>query len=90
MFSGLLRFCFVATSFGLLLAQDPDSQASALPSFGTISRGAPGGLRGTVYAIPKDTTVLPDFEHDHIERIGEVWTDTLTSRRVIGVPASLG
>jgi hypothetical protein len=37
----------------------------------------PGGLRGTVYFIPKDTMVLPDFQDDQVQRAGEVWTDTL-------------
>ena len=38
----------------------------------------PAGLHGTLYFIPKDTTVLPDFESDSaLERVGEVWTDTL-------------
>ena len=37
----------------------------------------PAGLRGTVFAIPKDTTVLPDFKHDPLERIGEIWTNEL-------------
>lgn len=37
----------------------------------------PGGLRGTVYFIPKKTTVLPDFDRDPLERVGEIWTSTL-------------
>ena len=37
----------------------------------------PGGLRGTVYFIPKNTTVLPDFDRDQLQRVGEIWTETL-------------
>lgn len=39
--------------------------------------GCTGGLRGTVYFLPKNTAVLPDFGRDDIRRVGEVWTDAL-------------
>ncbi len=37
----------------------------------------PGGLRGTVYFIPENTTVLPDFQRDDLDRAGEIWTEAL-------------
>jgi hypothetical protein len=63
-----------ATSLGVPAAQEPDQ--SAAPTFGTTVV-LPGGLRGAVYFVLKDTTVLPDFERDEVQRIGEVWTDAL-------------
>lgn len=70
-------FCWLAVTslIGMVCAQESGQQAE-MPSFGTTVV-APGGLRGTVYAIPQDTTVLPDFERDRAQRIGEIWTDTL-------------
>lgn len=46
------------------------------PTFGTTVV-VPGGLHGTVYFIPKDSKVLPDFTSANIERVGEIWTNTL-------------
>ena len=37
----------------------------------------PAGLHGTLYLIPRDSTVLPDFEGDQVQHVGELWTDTL-------------
>ncbi len=37
----------------------------------------PGGLRGAVYFIPENTMVLPDFEDDRVQRVGEIWTNEL-------------
>ena len=63
-----------------VFAQKPDS-SSLDPSMPVTSFGTtvvvPGGLRGSISEIPADTTVLPDFDHDPIRRIGEVWTDSL-------------
>jgi hypothetical protein len=62
---------------GGISAQEAGNQgASQVPTFGTTVV-IPGGLRGVVYFIPKDTTVLPDFEHDPVQRVGEVWTEAL-------------
>jgi len=58
---------------GQEIGSTPDS---TLPTFGTTVV-VPGGLHGTVYFIPKDTMVLPDFEHDRMDRVGEIWTDAL-------------
>jgi hypothetical protein len=70
----LAAVAFTVTTFGqngaLETAQPPEA------SFGTAVV-IPGGLRGTVYLIPKDTFVLPDFAGDGIERVGEIWTDAL-------------
>lgn len=55
-------------------AVDEPPQTAA--TFGTTVV-IPGGLRGSVYLIPKDTTVLPDFEHDPVKRVGEIWTNEL-------------
>lgn len=67
-------------SFAALVLAFTSAQASAQepPSavFGTTVV-VPGGLHGTVYFIPKNTAVLPDFQHDSVERVGEIWTDTL-------------
>jgi hypothetical protein len=45
-------------------------------SFGTTVV-IPAGLHGTVYLIPNDTTVLPDFQEEHLQRVGELWTNSL-------------
>lgn len=68
----------VATTCSLAQAPSESAQApsESPPAFGTTVVLS-AGLRGTVYAIPKDTTVLPDFEHDNLERLGEIWTYTL-------------
>ena len=58
-------------------AQDGNAQPGPhVPTFGTTVV-LPAGLRGTVYFISKDTQVLPDFEHDPLERAGEIWTYSL-------------
>ena len=57
-------------------AQNISAPGSALPTFGTTVV-VPGGLHGNVYFIPKDTTVLPDFESGPVQRVGEIWTETL-------------
>jgi hypothetical protein len=80
-FSSMVRrvLCSVGviTLIGVVSAQQMGNEPAPAPStFGTTVV-VPGGLRGTVYFIPKDTTVLPDFEHDPVQRIGEIWTDTL-------------
>ncbi|HLJ48046.1 MAG TPA: PA14 domain-containing protein [Bryobacteraceae bacterium] len=46
------------------------------PTFGTTVV-VPGGLRGSIYFIPQNTAVLPDFGRDDLERAGEIWTDSL-------------
>jgi hypothetical protein len=58
-------------------AQDAGKQpASQLPTFGTTVVVS-GGLRGTVYFLAKHTTVLPNFERDQVQRVGEIWTEAL-------------
>lgn len=44
------------------------------PSFGTTVV-VPGGLRGDIYFLPKDTTVLPDF--DALKPVGTIWASRL-------------
>jgi hypothetical protein len=56
-------------SFSSAAAQDP-------PSFGTTVV-IPAGLHGTVYLIPNNTTVLPDFQDERLQRVGELWTNSL-------------
>lgn len=63
-------------SFSVLHAQDTDHDGPPLPSFGTTVV-VPGGLHGTVYLIPNDTAVLPDFEHDGLQRVGDIWASEL-------------
>jgi hypothetical protein len=70
------RYLLVAaTSLSLAAAQEPD-QSPPEVTFGTTVV-VPGGLHGTIYFVPRDTTVLPDFKSDDIERVGEIWTDSL-------------
>jgi hypothetical protein len=47
-----------------------------VPTFGTTVV-IPAGLHGTVYLIPNNTTVLPDFRDGHLQRVGELWTNSL-------------
>jgi PA14 domain len=47
------------------------------PTFGTTVV-IPAGLHGTVYLMPNSTTVLPDFSDEHLERVGELWTNSLS------------
>lgn len=62
---------------GTLCAQTaPEGPLSTGAAFGTTVV-IQGGLRGSVYLIPKDTTVLPDFEHDPVKSVGEIWTHVL-------------
>jgi hypothetical protein len=72
----VLCFLLFVTSTAILFGQEPDQPASPPPTFGTTVV-LPAGLRGTVYLIPKDTAVLPDFERDAVQRVGEIWTETL-------------
>ena len=46
------------------------------PTFGTTVV-IPAGLHGTVYLIPNGTTVLPDFHDERLQRVGELWTNSL-------------
>ncbi len=71
-----IRFRRVLT--GMLLASTTFAQGTdqATATFGTTVVIA-GGLRGSVYSIAKDTTVLPDFKSDQVQRVGEVWTNEL-------------
>lgn len=59
-----------------MTAQEISDPLATLPNFGTTVV-LPAGLHGTVYFIPKDTMVLPDFARDPVERVGEIWTETL-------------
>jgi len=72
----LISFLFATMLFHPVFAQQPATDIPSTPSFGTTVV-IPAGLHGSLYTIPESTTVLPDFEHDPIQRIGEVWTDTL-------------
>jgi hypothetical protein len=75
--SRVLCSLLAITLTGAITAQETgNGPPSQLPTFGTTVV-VPGGLRGTVYFLPKDTTVLPDFERDQLERVGEVWTEVL-------------
>jgi PA14 domain len=69
----MTRFCLLAAMLACaaLCAQKNDE-----PTFGTTVVAA-GDLRGTVYFIPKDTKVLPDFNSDRVHRVGEIWTQML-------------
>jgi hypothetical protein len=68
----LLRCSLVGIAFvGSVIAQE-----TSPANFGTTVV-IPAGLRGSVYFIPKNTTVLPDFDHDPVERVGEIWTNEL-------------
>lgn len=40
----------------------------AAPNFGTTV-AIPLGLRGEIYFLPKDATVLPDFEYSSLELV---------------------
>lgn len=51
-------------------------EPNATPTFGTTVV-IPSGLRGDIYFLPQDTTVLPDFSDPSIEPIGTIWTTTL-------------
>ena len=46
------------------------------PIFGT-TLVIPAGLHGTVYLIPNGTTVFPDFHDERLQRVGELWTNSL-------------
>jgi PA14 domain len=73
----LLRRSLVGIAFvGVLFAQETSDEPSSTANFGTTVV-IPGGLRGSVYLIPKNTTVLPDFELDRVERVGEIWANEL-------------
>lgn len=66
-----------ATSVSIVSGQEPVYSVPDSSTFGTTVVLA-GGLRGSVYLIPKGTTVLPDFERDEVQRVGELWTETLS------------
>lgn len=71
--------CFLAAAIGLgrAFAQPAgDEPPATAATFGTTVV-IPGGLRGVVYFIPKDTMVLPDFARAPVQRVGEVWTNEL-------------
>lgn len=69
----LMGLVFVVGTFA---QQTGDEPAASAATFGTTVV-IPAGLRGSVYLIPKDTTVLPDFEHGQVQRVGEIWTNEL-------------
>lgn len=54
----------------------PSAFAQNEPTFGATVV-IPAGLHGTVYLIPDNTTVLPDFQDEHLQRVGEIWTNSL-------------
>lgn len=63
----------LAWTFGLRAQQ---SELDQEPAFGTTVV-LPAGLHGTIYALAKETYVLPDFDHDDIGRIGDIWANAL-------------
>ncbi len=68
-----MKFCFACLLVAMgVLAQENEKT----PSFGTTVV-IPAGLRGTIYFIPNDTRVLPNFDGQGVERVGEVWTNSL-------------
>lgn len=71
-----LSLLIAVAGSGVLRAQQDRQSSEELPTFGTTVVLA-GGLRGTIYSIPKNTTVLPDFEQARGQRVGEIWTDSL-------------
>ena len=76
---GILLHCSLvgmACAVGMFAQQTGDEPVASGASFGTTVV-IPAGLRGSVYLIPQNTTVLPDFEHDPVQRVGEVWTNDL-------------
>jgi len=62
---------------GVLAQETGQEPLPATATFGTTVV-IPGGLGGSVYFIPKNTTVLPDFERDRVQRVGELWTNALS------------
>jgi hypothetical protein len=78
-FMGILLRCSlmgIALVSGMFAQHNGDEPMPSAATFGTTVV-IPAGLRGSVYLIPKDTTVLPDFERDPVQRVGEVWTNEL-------------
>jgi hypothetical protein len=74
---GRLFLCLVSTIvLTSALAAQEDEGSEPASTFGTTVV-LPAGLRGTVYLVPKDITVLPDFEHEALESAGEIWTEAL-------------
>jgi hypothetical protein len=69
----LLGIAFVCS---MSAQQNGEEPATSSATFGTTVV-IPAGLRGSVYLIPKDTTVLPDFEGNQVQPVGEVWTNEL-------------
>jgi hypothetical protein len=63
-----------ACSLGV--AQQPAQQAAPPPTFGTTVV-IPSGLRGDIYLIHENTTVLPTFERRKLKSVGTIWTTTL-------------
>jgi hypothetical protein len=47
-----------------------------LPTFGTTVV-IPSGLRGDIYLVRKNTTILPDFDRLKLKPAGAIWTTTL-------------
>lgn len=74
----LVRCSLIGLAFagGLSAQQAGEEPPSTEATFGTTVV-IPGGLRGSVYLIPKGTKVLPDFASDQVQRVGEVWTNEL-------------
>ena len=72
----VLSLLAATMSMSILAAQEPHPPDSAPATFGTTVV-LPAGLHGIVYFIPKNTTVLPDFGRDIVQRVGDIWTDTL-------------
>ena len=68
---------FAITILPILSAQEiPKGTGLQSPTFGTTVV-VPAGLRGTVYFIPRNTMVLPDFTRDDVQAVGEIWTNNL-------------
>lgn len=72
----LTTLCLLALFPSSTLPQVVSDPAIPSPTFGTTVV-IPAGLHGTVYFLPTNTKVLPDFLDQHLERVGDVWTNSL-------------
>jgi hypothetical protein len=74
----LLRCSFTGVAFvgNVFAQQNADEPITSSATFGTTVV-LPAGLRGSVYLILKNSTVLPDFQHDQVQRVGQIWTNDL-------------
>lgn len=71
-----IALCLLAVAAGTANAQTTAEPLETDITFGTTVV-IPGGLRGSVYLIPKNTMVLPDFTSSRVKGVGEIWTNEL-------------